>query len=148
MVEHLRGLANVRAITFGLRTAQRLGELLRDDVYMCGGQLHPRTLSVTGYQAEEFVRNYYADKLFISVRAISATEGIMDFSEADARLKQVMLSRSALAVLLVDSSKFSEHAFTSVAPLDQIDVLVTDAAPEGALAAALDSAGVEVVIPR
>lgn len=147
MVKHLRGIDNLRALTFGMRTAQLLGEVLGAGVYLCGGELHPATLSVTGYQAEEFVRNYYADKLFISARAISAAEGIMDFSEADAHLKQVMLARSATKALLVDSSKFETRAFATIADFGQIDLLITDQRPGADLAAALDAAGVEVLAP-
>lgn len=147
MVEHLRGVDNLRAITSGMRTAQLLGEVLGGGVYLCGGELHLTTLSVTGYQAEEFVRKYNADKLFISARAISATEGIMDFAESDAHLKQAMLSRASTRALLIDSSKFDTRAFATVAALDQIDTLITDVRPEGALTAALDNAGIQVITP-
>lgn len=146
MVEHLTGLPNIRAITSGMRTAQRLGEVLGSDVYLCGGQFRPATLSVTGYQAEEFVRSYFADLLFFSARALSPTDGVMDFSEADAHLKKVMLERSARAVLLIDSSKFGARAFSVVTGLAQVEVVITDQAPEGALATALEAAEVDIIV--
>jgi len=148
MVEHLRGTDNLRAITFGVRTAQALGSTLGHGVYLCGGELHPSTLSVTGHQAEEFVGNYYADKLFISARAISASHGAMDFSDADAQLKQVMLARSAQRVLLIDSSKFGTQAFSKIAALDRFSYVITDREPDDILSAALASAGVEILIPK
>jgi|BarGraIncu00421A_1022006.scaffolds.fasta_scaffold00331_11 DeoR/GlpR family transcriptional regulator of sugar metabolism len=148
MVEHLRGFDNLRVITFGLRTAQTLGDVVGQGVYLCGGELHPSTLSVTGYQAEEFVRNYYADKLFISARAISATEGIMDFSDADAHLKQAMLARAATKVLLLDSSKFGARAFSTIGGVGEIDYLITDQQPDGPLQSALEASGVEIILPR
>ena len=147
MVEHLRGIDNLRAITFGLRTAELLGSVIGGGVYLCGGELHPSTLSVTGYQAEEFVRNYYADKLFISARAVSATSGVMDFSDADAHLKQAMMARATTTILLVDSSKFGAHAFSTVTELDQIDTLITDRQPSAELLAALNKAHVDLVVP-
>ncbi|MDR2374179.1 MAG: DeoR/GlpR family DNA-binding transcription regulator [Bifidobacteriaceae bacterium] len=147
MVGHLQGVANLRAVTSGVRTAQALGAVPGAGVYLCGGELRASTLSITGHQAEEFVRSYYADKLFLSARAISAEAGIMDFSEADARIKQTMIERSATKVLLVDSSKFDARAFIQIARLDQVDLLVTDKRPDAALAAALDAAGVKVVAP-
>lgn len=146
MVKHLHGVGNLRAITFGMRTAQRLGEVLGGGVYLCGGELHPTTLSLTGHQAEEFIRNYYADQLFISARAISASEGIMDFSDADAHLKQVMLARASTRVLLIDSSKFGSRAFSTVGGLDQIDVMITDREPEADLMTALNQADVKVFV--
>jgi len=105
-------------------------------------------LSVTGYQAEEFVCNYYADKLFISARAISATEGIMDFSDADAHLKQAMLARAATKVLLLDSSKFGARAFSTIGGVGEIDYLITDQQPDGPLQSALEASGVEIILPR
>ena len=46
----------------------------------------------------------------------------------------------------VDSSKFGEESFVRFADLAELDVLVTDAAAPADLAAALDAAGVEVVL--
>ncbi len=147
MVDYLRGIENLRALTSGVRTAQRLAEVLGQEVYCCGGRLSPSTLSVTGHQAEEFVRIYYADKVFISARAVSAAAGIMDFSEADAHLKQVMLSRSTKKVLLADSSKFGVRAFTVVATLSDVDVFIANRRPDAELMTALEAAGVEVRYP-
>jgi DeoR family fructose operon transcriptional repressor len=48
-------------------------------------------------------------------------------------------------VLLADSSKFGEESLVSFASLEEIDAVVTDSTPGGALAAALARAQVEVV---
>ena len=50
-------------------------------------------------------------------------------------------------VLLADSSKFDRDFLVSFAELDRLDVLVTDVRPTGALAVALDSREIEVLLP-
>ena len=47
-------------------------------------------------------------------------------------------------VVVADAEKFGRELLVSFAPLDEIDVLVTDAAPDAELAAALSDADVEV----
>jgi DeoR family fructose operon transcriptional repressor len=47
-------------------------------------------------------------------------------------------------VVVADSSKQDRDLLTGFASLDEVDVLVTDAAPEPALAHALAAADVEV----
>ena len=56
-----------------------------------------------------------------------------------------MIEHSDKVLLMVDSSKFDQVAPFVVAPFDRIDTLVSDQAPGGALARALDDAQVEVI---
>jgi DeoR family fructose operon transcriptional repressor len=58
--------------------------------------------------------------------ALSRREGITDLSEADAELKRAMLETGKKVMGLADSSKVGRVAFCRVAPLDSLDVLITD----------------------
>ena len=49
--------------------------------------------------------------------------------------------------VLADHSKFDRRAVFEVAPLSRIDTLVTDTPPSEAMARALATAGVEVILP-
>jgi DeoR/GlpR family transcriptional regulator of sugar metabolism len=57
-----------------------------------------------------------------------------------------MIARADELIILADSSKFGLSGVFGVCPLEQISILVTDAAPEGALAGALKQAGTEILI--
>lgn len=60
--------------------------------------------------------------------------------------ERTMLAQSARRILMVDHTKFGSANLELVCRLDDIDVLVTDKAPEGELLEALDKAGVEIVV--
>jgi DeoR/GlpR family transcriptional regulator of sugar metabolism len=49
-------------------------------------------------------------------------------------------------VALADSSKLGRSGFTTIVPLSQVDVLVTDAAAPPDMLAQIRAAGVEVIV--
>ena len=55
----------------------------------------------------------------------------------------MVLSRGANRMIVSDCSKFGRQGLVKVCEFSDFDVLVTDAAPSGRLADALDTAGVK-----
>jgi len=115
------------------------------DVTVTGGSLRPRTRALVGPTAEEFLEDHYVDLLFVGINSLDAAAGLTTPNEAEAAVKSRFVDQAARIVLVADSSKFDEQSFVTVAAIDDIDTLVTDEAPVGELAAALDDAGVTVL---
>jgi DeoR family ulaG and ulaABCDEF operon transcriptional repressor len=57
-----------------------------------------------------------------------------------------LIDRAEQVILMVDSSKFASSSGAIVCALDEIDVLVTDRLPGGALGESLAAAGVRVIV--
>jgi DeoR/GlpR family transcriptional regulator of sugar metabolism len=57
-----------------------------------------------------------------------------------------MAKRAAEAIVVADHTKFEQRALTVFAQWTDIDRLVTDHLPEGALATALREAGTEILV--
>lgn len=115
------------------------------EVYMLGGRIRPAAMSLVGPVAMEQAGKLWFDTVFLGVASISE-EGIFDLCIEDAEMKRTFAARAGRCVVLADSSKFGLPALVQVAALEKIDTLVTDAAPQGALAAALSAAQVEVIV--
>ena len=56
------------------------------------------------------------------------------------------LAAAQRVVVLADSSKMEREDFSSFAPLDEVDVLITDDGIDPEFSAALSAHGIEVVI--
>jgi DeoR family fructose operon transcriptional repressor len=148
MLKYLHSHDDLTVITNGIRTVTYFAEVLNKEVYCTGGILRESSLTLSGYHAEDFVSHYKAEKFFFSCRAVSPTDGIFDFSDEDAHIKQKMLSRSDEKYLLCDSSKIEQKAFCHVADFDDIDYFITDKKPHPPLLAVLEKAHVKVVYPE
>jgi DeoR/GlpR family transcriptional regulator of sugar metabolism len=84
----------------------------------------------------------------IGVRAVSSARGISTASVAEASMISQMIGIAARTIVVVDATKFEKAAFASIAPLQDLDILVTNAPPPAPLTAALKTAGVQLVVAR
>ncbi len=134
----------VKVFTNSLRIAALLGEHKRE-VFVPGGHVRGDEMSLCGPTAISQFEHMWFDVAFIGVSGVTA-DGLFDYSLEDSEIKRVYVRRSTLKVLLCDASKFNHLSLVQIAPLDGIDVLVTDAPPPAEIAAALASAGVDVRI--
>ena len=58
------------------------------------------------------------------------------------------MKRAAEAIVVADHTKFEQRALTVFAHWTDIDRLVTDQQPEGALATALRESGTEIIVAQ
>jgi DeoR/GlpR family transcriptional regulator of sugar metabolism len=142
--EELAGFAGeLTIITNCLLVARKLGLSDRFTVIVCPGQLRATEDAVYGYETLDFLSRFHASKAIIGASGISAT----DVTDVDLRacwVKRRMIERSGETVLLADATKFDQRLFRTVCGPREIDTLVCDRAPAGALAEALAAAGVAV----
>jgi DeoR family glycerol-3-phosphate regulon repressor len=115
-------------------------------VYLPGGRVRGKELSVYGAATAEQVRSYWFDVAFIGVSGITES-GLFDYSPEDTEIKRIYMERAKRVVVLCDSQKFGHHSMVQVGSLSTIHTLVTDALPPPSLATALAAAGVEVRRP-
>ena len=115
------------------------------EVYVPGGRVRPAELSIVGSAACAEFEALWFDVAVLGVSGITE-EGLFDYSLDDTALKRVYLRRAELKIVLCDASKFQRMSLVNVAPLEAIDMLVTDVRPPAHLTAAFDRARVELRI--
>ena len=146
LASRLIAFPSIKVFTNSLRIATLLGRGRRD-VYLPGGEVRGDEMSMCGPTAVAQFEQLWFDIAFIGASGLT-TAGFFDYSLEDSELKRVYLRRSSRKVLLCDAAKFNHLSLVQVAGLDTIDMLITDQAPTGELAAALAQAGVEIRIAR
>jgi DeoR family glycerol-3-phosphate regulon repressor len=135
---------DLKVFTNSLRIAALLGEHKRE-VFVPGGQVRGDEMSLCGPSALTQFEQMWFDVAFIGVSGVTA-DGLFDYSLEDSEMKRVYVRRSKLKIALCDASKFHHLSLVQIAPLEAIDVLITDAAPPADIAAALARSGVDVRI--
>ncbi|WP_092962219.1 DeoR/GlpR family DNA-binding transcription regulator [Falsiroseomonas stagni] len=137
-----RGMA-VTVLTNSLRAAQDLAESAR--VILCPGDVSAAEQGVYGPETGAFLARFNADVAFVGATGLTA-EGPCDANSRAAWVKRAMLARATRRILLADSEKFGREVLERICPMAELTDLVTDRAPEGALARALAEAGVAVTV--
>jgi DeoR/GlpR family transcriptional regulator of sugar metabolism len=141
--QHLAERSDLRIVTSNLRAALALADT-ESRVYVLGGEVRAPELSVVGSGAVKTVQSHFLDVVLLGVSAIDEN-GIYDFSPEDTEVKAAFIDNASRVFVLCDSSKFDKRSLARIAPLDAIDVLVTDQPPPPRLEAALRKADVKVM---
>lgn len=128
LIEHLSAHHPLTVATNFVRGLDQLIALQAPELTVIGigGRYDPAHDSYNGLQAEEQVRGMRVDAAFISTSAVSQT-ALYYQGDAVASLKRAMIESSARTYLLVDHSKLHRDALLRVAPVTDMDVIVTDA---------------------
>jgi DeoR family transcriptional regulator, aga operon transcriptional repressor len=126
MAKRLRADISMTVITNSLNIATEIGSRPQAHVILAGGSLSTQTISTVGPLAERDISELLVDTLFLGIQAFEPESGLSDVSLDVARVKATMIAAATRVVLLADSTKFPTRAFARVAPLAEIDCLITD----------------------
>ncbi len=113
-------------ITNSLQIPIALANRSKISVHILGGRLGKKSLSFAGPSAENQLRRYHVDKLFISCEGADIERGISDRSESQAHLRSIMLSCADEKYLLVDHTKFNTRSLSLICDISVFDEIITD----------------------
>ncbi|HVM84953.1 MAG TPA: DeoR/GlpR family DNA-binding transcription regulator [Candidatus Binatia bacterium] len=136
-------LKDVTVITNSYAIAMAVANNPSMTVVSCPGTFDRHEGCVVGADTANFLTRFNANRVVIGASGVTR-EGPNEAHLGSAAVKRVMLERAQSRILLVDHSKFNQTNLDVVCPLGGIDYMVTDQAPTGELAAALQRARVEV----
>jgi len=86
------------------------------------------------------------DVAFIGTNAVSVAHGLSTPDSDEAAVKRAMVQAANYVVVLADSSKIGREDLISFAPIDRVDVLITDSEVDDASRREFTARGVEVVV--
>jgi DeoR/GlpR family transcriptional regulator of sugar metabolism len=130
IAEHIKSKNNIIVITNALRIADTLAEAGNVKVICSGGSLRHSQLSFVGPAAARTLAGYYADKAFVSCVGLDLEKGATDADELEAEMRALMFANAREKILVADATKFGKFSLSLIIPLDRIDILVTDRAPD------------------
>ncbi|MDX1301324.1 transcriptional repressor AgaR [Photobacterium sp.] len=126
IASNLKNVEDVVVMTNGLDVAMELSSASGVEVLMTGGVLRKNALSFSGSQAENSLKNYRFDKVFLGVDGFDLRSGITTHNEQEASLNRLMCEISEQVIAVADSSKFGKHSCHMIREFGHIDTLVTD----------------------
>ena len=144
--EALSAVPSLHVITNSQLIANAMARGEDQRVMLLGGAYRSDGHETLGPLTQAQVAHLRARYCVLTVAAIHADDGVMDFDLDEATLARAMMARAERIVVLADSSKLNQYALFEVAPLDRIDVLVTDQPPKAPLAEHLETHDIKVII--
>lgn len=146
LVEVLPPDHRLTVYTHAVPVAARLAGLRHVDLVLLPGRVRPTTHAAVGASTVAALADVRADVAFLGGNGLTVEHGLSTPDPDEAAVKRALVASGRTVVVLLDSSKVGEEAVVRYAGVDDLDVLVTDSGIEASDRAALEAAGLEVVV--
>lgn len=118
----------------------------RNQIFLPGGEVYrTQNIVLSPYEQDTTINHFYASKLFMGAYAIRQ-QGLIEADPLLIKAEQKLIKQAEELIVLVDSSKFSAFGSLIFCPLEQIDILITDAGIQPKTQDMLENAGIKVLI--
>jgi DeoR family glycerol-3-phosphate regulon repressor len=146
LARELLGHRRLTVVTNSSDIARTLSTVNGNRVYMAGGELRSDSGAAFGVSAIDFVSRFSVGHAVISIGAVDAAAGLMDYDLEEAEFARMVLSRGQRSLVITDHTKFGRQGLVRVCGFDGFSELATDRPPPQEIAAALDQAGARLSI--
>ena len=125
----LKDRERLTVITNSMEILLELSDVSGWNIISTGGVMKEGYLAFLGSRTEESIRSYFVDKVIFSCKALDKDWGIMESQEAFGSTKKAMMASGKEKILVIDSTKFDQTAFSVAGKLRDVDIVVTDKEP-------------------
>ena len=127
IARRLAGRTDLTLISNGVDIVAELIQSGARNVYSVGGEYSDANRSFRGPLAEEFIRKFNTDKLFLNATAIDLDRGvILTASPMNAGVQRAMIEVSSRVIVVADHTKFTKSSLSVTAKIEDVGAIVTD----------------------
>lgn len=145
MVPHLRELNSLTVITNSLPVVNQMARSSAE-LIVIGGMFRSSEQSMVGHVAEQAIREFRADHVFMGIPSIDVEHGLTSDFLPEALTDRAILGIAPHCVIVSDFSKFDRVSSVFLAPVTSANTVVTDDKTPSASVSKFRDAGVEVLI--
>ena len=138
----------ITLITNSIEVIIELSDVSDWNIISSGGKLKEGYLALIGPKAIEGLSSYNVETAIISGKGFDLEKGLTDGNEEFSQPKQMMFKSAKTRIVAVDKTKFGKVAFSKIADLSDIDIIVTDEKPDDNWLKAFQEKGIKCVYPE
>ena len=142
----IKNRRNVIVVTNSLDIAWELERNEGINLILTGGVLKRKTRALIGPLAEISFKQIHVDKAFVGVSALDISHGITMATLEEAQTRKKIHQATNKIIVLSDHSKFGKQNFAYIAPVDPIDILISDKGMPEETKREMEKMGIEVRI--
>jgi len=141
----LKQYKNLNIVTNSLSIAVEFSMHPSFRVILLGGEINAQYAFTYGYDAQEQLKKYKADKVILSMDGICLESGLWTNQAEETMLINCMMERARETIIVADSSKYGHESFSHVAPISKVQRWVTDSNLDAKVLKEFEQLGIDVI---
>ena len=146
VTRHLAGKSGLTIITNAVSLLPDLMAMPEARIYVSGGLLDTQFETLVGEMTADAIGRFRTSKAILGIDGISADGGLSVTDPAVAATKRRMMAASNELIIVADHTKLDQVCLVPVAPLTEVDYLVTDSGAPADLVEAIRAYGPKVIV--
>ena len=139
---------NISVVTNWLPIAEKLGEKMFSNLFLLGGKVNCREMSIIGNSSLQLLDNFNIEICFIGVGGIDVNQGLTDYTFEEIEMKKKMINRTKKRIVLADHKKFNRIAPIKICDLSAIDTIITSEGLEEEMKQKYKNIGIEIIVSK
>lgn len=146
IARQLRSRQGLTVVTNAYNIVMELAGSGNIEVVVTGGVARGNTMALVGPTAEHMLEGINVDRVFLGTNGVDLTRGLTVPTQAEAMVKRRMVAAARQVVVVADHTKMNKVSFAAIAPIKQMDTLISDTACDPTLVRALNALGIQVLL--
>lgn len=146
LAKRLLQMSGLTVVTNSVKVLSILADAPGISLIGIGGVVYGGAWSFVGSLAEAAIRRFHSNLAFLGITSLSLIQGLTEVNYFEAEIKSLIIQQSQRVVLLADSGKFEKVSPISVAPLSDVNVIISDDLLDAQLAEAYKRSGPELIL--
>ncbi len=146
VARNLRDRKQLTAITNSLPVLNALAGLKEITVISLGGMLRESELSFIGHITEQALTEIRVDKVFMGTRGVSLEHGLTNDYLQETLTDRAILKIGREVVIVADYSKINRVSTVLLAPLDAMNMFVTDENADKKFLQSMKKQGINIIV--
>jgi DeoR family transcriptional regulator of aga operon len=145
IARHIDDTLHLTVITNSHPIVNELAARPQVELVVIGGMLRKSELSMVGHIAEQAVREFRADRVFMGMRAIDVRHGFANDYLPEIMTDRAILNIASQVIVVADHTKFGKVSSMLVAPVTAADLIITDMLTPPEIIAELRDLGIKLM---
>ena len=146
VARNLRNRKNLTVITNSLPVLNALAGADGITVISLGGMLRDSEMSFIGHITEQALTEVRVDKVIMGTRGLSLEHGLTNDYLQETLTDRAILKIGREIIIVVDHTKVNRVATALLAPLNRMQIVVTDSKADRKFVQALKKQGIQVIV--
>ncbi len=142
---YLHDVGSLTVITNSLPVVNELSHSENIELIVIGGMFRQSESSMVGHIAEQAIREFRADRVFMGMRGIDPSHGFTNDYLPEAMTDRAILQIAPQNVVVADHSKFGRVSTVFLAPVTAAHTIVTGDETSGDMLAELRELGLQIL---
>ena len=146
IAEALLGHENLHIFTNNLHVARILTQNNSFQIIVSCGTVRHSDGGIVGSSSDDFIKDFRMDIGIVGISGVDEDGSLLEYDPQEVKTAKTILQNSQKVIMVADRHKFGRRAMNRVGHIRELDVIITDSAPDPHFKTICEAEAIDIII--